>query len=61
MLALALGPLGMHNFVAGYNRYGTVQLLVSVLSLGLLSVFVYMYNLYEIVTVTHDSDGDPFM
>jgi TM2 domain-containing membrane protein YozV len=61
MLALLVGIFGVHNFVAGYNREGIIQLLVTILSFGLLSVFVIMHNMYEIVTITHDADGNPFM
>ena len=54
-----IGLPGMHNFYAGYNQKGLVQLLVSVLSCWLLWIPMYIWTIVEICTVTVDSDGKP--
>lgn len=60
ILGIFLGTLGIHNFFAGYNSKGIAQLLLSVLSCGVLSIVVFIWNIIEICTVTHDSKGVPF-
>lgn len=67
LLALFLGGLGIHNFVAGYTVRGVVQLVISVVSallvfctfglssIGLLAVFVW--TIVEIVIVDKDVHG----
>ncbi|MDZ7789393.1 MAG: TM2 domain-containing protein [Xanthomonadales bacterium] len=60
ILAILVGPLGIHNFYAGYTGKGTVQLLISVLSLGILAPVVWIWNLVEAVTVKQDVEGNSF-
>lgn len=59
-LAVLLGPLGIHNFVAGYRVRGLIQLGLSVASLGLLSPVVALWALGECAAVTRDGDGVAF-
>ncbi len=59
-LAVLLGPLGIHNFVAGYRFRGLIQLGLSVASLGLLSPVSAVWALVEAVVVKGDGDGVPF-
>ena len=54
-----IGLPGIHNFYAGYNQKGLVQILVSVLSCWLLWIPMYIWTIVEICTVTVDSDGKP--
>lgn len=59
-LAILLGPLGVHNFAAGYRFRGLVQLGLSVASLGLLSPVSAAWALVEAVVVRADGDGVAF-
>lgn len=60
LLALFLGGLGVHNFYAGYNGKGIAQLLMSILSFGILTPVVWIWVIVEIITVTKDVQGVPF-
>jgi TM2 domain-containing membrane protein YozV len=55
-----LGFPGIHNLYAGYTTKGMVQLLVSVLSCWLLWIFMFVWAIVDICTVTQDSNGQPF-
>ena len=59
LLAVLLG-LGIHNFYAGYKRNGLIQLLVSLLSCGILWFLMWVWSVVEACTVTQDADGVPF-
>jgi TM2 domain-containing membrane protein YozV len=62
LLGLFVGALGIHNFYAGYTGRGVAQLLITLL-IGWLFVpliFVGIWILIEIITVTADSDGVKF-
>lgn len=62
LLGLFVGALGIHNFYAGYTGRGIAQLLITLL-IGWLFVpliFVGIWILIEIITVTADSDGVKF-
>ena len=61
LLGIFLGGLGVHNFYAGYTGKGVAQLLLSLLSLGFLSLVVYIWVIIEIITVTKDAKGIPFV
>ena len=60
LMGLFLGGLGVHNFYAGYNGKGIAQLLMSILSFGVLMPVVWIWNIVEIITVTKDVQGVPF-
>lgn len=60
LLGLFLGMLGIHNFYAGFTGRGIAQLLISLLSCGLLAVGVFIWNIVEIVTQKTDSMGVEF-
>lgn len=60
LLGLFLGGLGVHNFYAGYNGKGIAQLLMSILSFGILTPVVWIWVIVEIITVTKDVKGIPF-
>jgi TM2 domain-containing membrane protein YozV len=59
VLALFLGLLGIHNFVAGHTGRGVAQLLITLLAgwlfLPLLGVFFWV--LIEICAVSTDGNG----
>lgn len=60
LLAFFFGCLGVHNFYAGYNKKGIAQLLISLLSFGILSPIVGIWCIIEMCTVTKDSAGNNF-
>jgi TM2 domain-containing membrane protein YozV len=59
LLAVLLG-CGIHNFYAGYSTKGIIQLLVSVLSCGILWFFMWIWAIVEACTVTQDANGVRF-
>ena len=63
LLAFFLGGLGVHNFYAGYVGKGVAQLLL-VLFLGFLIIpllAVFIWCIVEMITVTKDAKGVPFV
>ena len=63
ILGLFLGGMGVHNFYAGYNSKGITQLLVWLLgfaTFGLTWIFLFIWILVELCTVTSDAHGVPF-
>ena len=59
LLAVLLG-LGIHNFYAGYTNRGLIQLLVSILTCGILWFFMWIWAIVEACTVTQDANGVRF-
>lgn len=64
ILGILLGALGVHNFYLGNNGKATAQLLISVLSLGILSFVSAIWGLIEGVqiltgTINEDANGYP--
>ena len=59
LLAVLLG-IGIHNFYAGYTTRGLIQLLVSILSCGILWFFMWIWAIIEACTVTQDANGVRF-
>ena len=59
LLAIFLGAFGVHNFVIGRTTVGVVQLLLTVLSCGILSIVSWIWAIIDIVTITEDSHGRP--
>ena len=59
VLAIFLGTLGIHNVYAGYTGTGLAQLLITLLTCGIGSMAVWVWNIVEICTVTRDADGRP--
>ena len=47
LLGIFLGVLGIHRFYLGYNGLGLTMLLLTVLSFGLLSPFIFIWGLVE--------------
>jgi TM2 domain-containing membrane protein YozV/uncharacterized Zn finger protein (UPF0148 family) len=66
LLGIFLGELGIHNFYLGFTKKALIQLLVSILSCGTLSGFMWIWGLVEGIFYlsghegyTTDSDGRP--
>ena len=60
LLAVFLGGIGIHNFYAGFTNRAIIQLLVSVLSCGILWFFMWIWAIVEACTVTQDANGVRF-
>ena len=60
VIAIFLGTLGIHNFYAGYTSKGVIQLLMTIISCGVLTFIVFIWNVIEICTVKEDANGIPF-
>lgn len=60
VLAIFLGELGIHNFYAGYAWRGVAQLLITILSFGLLFWISWIWALVELCVMTNDRRGVPF-
>lgn len=60
LLALFLGGLGIHNFYAGYVGRGVAQLLISLLSIGLLAWVSGIWALVECFVIKQDAKGVEF-
>ena len=61
LLGLFLGCFGIHNFYAGYNTRGLIQLLITVF-LGVLAfplIIVSLWALIELLTVKKDAKSVP--
>ena len=64
LLGIFLGSLGIHNFYLGYNGKAVAQLLMSILSCGMLAAISSIWGLIEgilILTgeISTDADGVP--
>jgi TM2 domain-containing membrane protein YozV len=60
VLAIFLGMLGLHNFYAGYTKKAVIQLLITVLTLGLGGWISWIWAIVDLCTVTRDAPGIPF-
>lgn len=58
LLAIVLGQIGIHNFYAGHNFRGICQLLLTLVTFGWLSWFMFALNVCEAIFVTRDADGN---
>ena len=64
LLGIFLGALGVHNFYLGYNNKAVAQLLITVLSCGILSFASGIWGLVEGIqiltgSINVDADGNP--
>jgi TM2 domain-containing membrane protein YozV len=64
LLALLIGSLGIHNFYLGNTGKGVAQLLITVLSCGLLWIVSWIWSIVEGVqiltgTINTDANGVP--
>ena len=62
LLAVFLGSLGVHNFYAGRNTNGVIQLVITLVGMFFgLGIGVWVWALIEAFTVTEDANGVPFV
>ena len=64
LLGIFLGCFGIHNFYLGYNSKAVAQLLITVLSCGILSFVSGIWGLIEGIliltgSINTDSEGNP--
>ena len=57
LLGVFLVAFGAHNFYIGKNTRAVVQLLISILSLGALSFFVWIWAIIEVCTSARKISG----
>lgn len=57
ILGILLGALGIHNFYLGKTKLAVIQLLISVLSLGLLAGAVAIWGLVEGILILVSKPG----
>lgn len=61
VLGIFLGAFGVHNFYLGYNRKAIIQLLLTLLSFGMLSWVSSIWGLVEgILILVSKPGGDPW-
>jgi len=66
LLGIFLGCLGIHNFYLGYTGKAIAQLLITVLSCGILAVVSEIWGLVEGIliltdSINQDADGNPLV
>ena len=64
LLGILLGALGVHNFYLGYTGKAVAQLLITILSCGVLSFVSAIWGLIEGIliltgSINLDADGNP--
>lgn len=60
LVAIFLGYLGIHNFIAGYKGKGLAQLLITLLSFFIFAIFVWIWAVIEAIVVKEDANGQDF-
>lgn len=58
ILAILLGPLGIHKFILGYTTAGIIMILVSVLTLGFGAIVMSIIGLIEGILYLTKSDEE---
>ena len=58
ILAILLGPLGIHKFILGYTTAGIIMILVSVLTLGFGAIVMSIIGLVEGILYLTKSDEE---
>ena len=61
LLAIFLGVFGVHNFYAGYIGKAVAQLLITLLSLGFLSIVSFIWAVVEAIVIDKDAKGNPMV
>jgi hypothetical protein len=54
-MGVLLGFLGAHNFYAGYRKKAVVQLLITVLTLGIAAPMTWIWAVIDVCTIERDS------
>ena len=58
ILAIILGPFGVHKFVLGYTKEGLIMLLITVLTCGIGAVVTSVIGLIEGIIYLTKSDDE---
>jgi TM2 domain-containing membrane protein YozV len=58
ILAIILGPLGIHKFILGYQKEGVIMLLISILTCGIGAGFMALLGLIEGIIYLTKSDEE---
>ena len=61
LLAIFFGYLGIHNFYAGYTKTAIIQLVLSLVTLGIGAFISSIWAIVEAITVTQDANGRRMM
>ncbi len=61
LLAIFMGVFGAHNFYAGYNKRGVIQLCITVLTCFFGSIITGIWAIVEACIIDHDNDGITFI
>ena len=56
LLGILVGSLGIHNFYLGYTTKGIIQILLTILSCGMLSIVSGIWGLVEGVLILTDEN-----
>jgi len=60
VLGALLGAVGAHNFYAGYAKKGSIQLAITLVTLGFGSPMSWIWAIIDICTVNQDNRGIQF-
>ena len=60
LLGVFLGPLGAHNFYAGFKKKALIQLAITVLTLGYGAPMSWLWAVIDVCTVETDKRGTQF-
>lgn len=60
LLGALLGPLGGHNFYAGYRKKAIAQLAITLVSVGFAAPMTWIWAIIDIWTVERDNNGVNF-
>lgn len=65
VLGILLGSLGVHNFYLGFTKKGVLQLVLSIVTLGLAGIWGFVEGIIYLVSKdpkwSVDSDGQPLV
>jgi TM2 domain-containing membrane protein YozV len=60
LLGALLGPLGAHNFYAGYKKKGFTQLGITAVTVGYAAPMTWIWAIIDICTIDRDNNGVNF-
>jgi hypothetical protein len=60
ILGVLLGAFGAHNFYAGYTKKASIQLCITLASVGLASPMSWVWAVIDVSTVDADAQGIRF-
>jgi TM2 domain-containing membrane protein YozV len=60
LLGVFLGFFGLHNFYAGYNKKGAIQLALTILTFFYAAAVSWVWAIVEVCVINEDSEGELF-